>query len=70
MSPVVNDDGIMVEVATGKDITIKIKDTSVSDIAEMMVNNKVNRIPIVDKEDRPAGIITGADIVKSFAKNQ
>lgn len=116
--PVVNDDGIMVGIATEGDIIVKdtdlhfpryfklldgiiylesltkfknnlrkhlaikvgeimtrkvvsaSKDTPVPDIAEMMVNNRVNRIPIVDEEDRPVGIVTRADIVKSFAKNQ
>jgi len=44
------------------------EDTTVADIAEMMVKNRVNRIPIVDENNKPVGIVTRADIVRSIAK--
>ncbi len=42
------------------------EDTPVSDIASMMINNNVNRIPVVDKDKKVVGIITRRDIVKSM----
>ncbi len=55
------------EIMTRKVISAS-RDTKINDIAEMMVNNRVNRIPIVDEKNKPIGIVTRADIVKSFAK--
>jgi len=55
------------EIMTRKVISAS-RDTKINDIAEMMVNNRVNRIPIVDENNKPIGIVTRADIVKSFAK--
>ncbi len=55
------------EIMTKKVISAK-SDTPVSEIAELMVSHKVNRIPIIDDNNRPIGIVTRADIVKSFAK--
>jgi len=40
--------------------------TSASEIADIMVSNKVNRIPIVDENKKVVGIITRADIIKSM----
>ena len=55
------------EIMTRKVISAS-SDTKINDIAEMMVNNRVNRIPIVDENNKPIGIVTRADIVKSFVK--
>ncbi|HAX17182.1 MAG TPA: hypothetical protein DCY00_01105 [Actinobacteria bacterium] len=55
------------EIMTRKVISAS-SDTKINDIAEMMVNNRVNRIPIVDEKNKPIGIVTRADIVKSFVK--
>jgi len=41
-------------------------DTPVSEIAELMIRNKVNRIPIISKDKKLVGIITRADIVSSI----
>jgi CBS domain-containing protein len=40
--------------------------TPVDDIANMMVENKINRIPVLSAEKKPEGIITRADIVRSM----
>jgi len=40
--------------------------TPVDDIANMMVENKINRIPVLSADKKPEGIITRADIVKSM----
>jgi len=55
------------EIMTPKVISAS-EDTSVADIADMMVKNRVNRIPIVDENNKPVGIVTRADIVRSIAK--
>jgi CBS domain-containing protein len=45
--------------------------TPVSEVADMMVSNRVNRIPVIDENKKVVGIITRADIIKSMieAKN-
>ena len=40
--------------------------TPVSEIADIMVSNKINRLPIVDENKKIVGIITRADIIKSM----
>ncbi|MHB1253988.1 MAG: CBS domain-containing protein [Candidatus Humimicrobiaceae bacterium] len=40
--------------------------TPVDDIANMMVENKINRIPVLSADKKLEGIITRADIVKSM----
>jgi CBS domain-containing protein len=40
-------------------------DTGVSEIADMMLRQKINRLPVLDKNDKLVGIVTRADIVKS-----
>jgi CBS domain-containing protein len=42
------------------------KDTLVSDIARIMVKDKLNRIPVVDENNKVVGIIARADILKSM----
>ena len=39
--------------------------TRVSEIADIMLKQKINRLPVVDKNGKLAGIVTRADIVKS-----
>jgi CBS domain-containing protein len=41
-------------------------ETSISDIAELMLKQKINRLPVVDEEDKVVGIVTRADIVRSM----
>jgi len=41
-------------------------ETTISDIAELMLRMKVNRLPVVDEEDNILGIVTRADIVRSM----
>jgi CBS domain-containing protein len=45
-----------------------IAETPVADVANMMVENKINRIPVLSEDKKPEGIITRADIVKSMIK--
>jgi CBS domain-containing protein len=53
------------DIMTKKVKTIK-PDTPVSEIAEIMLAEKINRLPVVDKNDKVKGIVTRADIVKSM----
>ncbi len=41
-------------------------DTTISDIAELMLRLKINRLPVVDEDDNIVGIVTRADIVRSM----
>lgn len=41
------------------------EDTSVNEIASLMINKKVNRIPIVDNDNHVLGIITRHDIIRN-----
>jgi CBS domain-containing protein len=44
--------------------------TPVTEVADMMVSNKINRIPIVDDDKKILGIITRADIIKSMIETK
>lgn len=45
-------------------------ESPVYDVANLMVENKVNRIPVVSQDGKPIGIITRADIVKSMVQSK
>lgn len=44
------------------------EDMSISDAAMLMDKHKINRLPVVDKEDKLTGIITRGDIIGSLVK--
>ena len=48
------------------DIISCTAETSVDDVASIMVENKVNRIPVLTEDKKLEGIITRADIIKSM----
>jgi len=41
-------------------------DTTITDIAELMLKLKINRLPVVDEDSNILGIVTRADIVRSM----
>ncbi|MCL4417136.1 MAG: CBS domain-containing protein [Actinobacteria bacterium] len=51
-------------------MTVKVKtvdeETPVNEIADIMLDNRVNRLPVMDKNNKLVGIITRSDIVKSM----
>ena len=51
-------------------MTVKVKtageDTPINEIADIMLDNRVNRLPVMDKNNKLVGIITRADILKSI----
>ncbi|MCL5071290.1 MAG: CBS domain-containing protein, partial [Actinobacteria bacterium] len=53
------------EVMTRRVKTVH-KDTPVDDVARIMVRNKINRVPVVDKNNKLLGIIARSDIIESM----
>ena len=53
------------DVMTSKVKTVNV-DTPVSEVADIMIRNNINRVPVLDHKGKLAGIITRADIVKSM----
>ncbi|MHB1420168.1 MAG: CBS domain-containing protein [Bacillota bacterium] len=58
--------GITAADAMSTPAITRSKETSIKDIASMMIEKKVNRVPIVDKDGRLLGIVTRSDIVKAL----
>jgi|PersoiStandDraft_1058852.scaffolds.fasta_scaffold99662_1 CBS domain-containing protein len=44
--------------------------TPVSEVADIMISNSVNRIPVIDENKKVVGIITRADIIKSMIETK
>jgi CBS domain-containing protein len=53
------------DIMTTKVQTVS-EDTPINEIADMMLDSRVNRLPVMDKNNKLVGIITRADIVKSI----
>ncbi|OFW62591.1 MAG: hypothetical protein A2Z35_03875 [Actinobacteria bacterium RBG_19FT_COMBO_36_27] len=53
------------DIMTAKVRTVN-KDTTVNEVANIMIKYNINRVPVLDKKGDLAGIITRADIVKSM----
>ncbi len=50
------------------DVVVAYENDTVEEIASLMVENDINRIPVLDEEGKIAGIISRADIIKYIAK--
>ncbi len=46
------------------------ENTGIIDLARLMSQRKINRIPVLDAAHRLVGIVTRADLVKSLAKQE
>ena len=57
------------EVMTDRPISITI-DTTLPMAARIMHDKKIHRLPVVDAEDRPIGILTQSDIVRAIAAEE
>jgi len=44
------------------------RDTSASEAAAIMADNKIGALPVVDKEDRLVGILSATDILRVFSE--
>ncbi len=59
---------IRVEEIMSADVKTARKDITVSKVVNIMINNNINRLPVLDSDNRLVGIITRADIMKSMIK--
>ncbi len=53
------------EIMTRRVKTVK-KDTTVSDAVKIFVKDRINRIPVIDENNKVVGIVARADILKSM----
>ena len=53
------------EIMTRRVKTVK-KDTTVSDTVKILVKDRINRIPVIDENNKVIGIVARADILKSM----
>lgn len=51
-----------------KDVITVEEDTSLCEVARLMLLEKVRRIPVLNKEKKVVGIVARIDIVKAYAK--
>lgn len=51
-----------------REVVTTTPDTSLSEVARVMLIGKIRRIPVVDKEGAVIGIIAREDVVKTFIK--
>ncbi len=51
---------------TGEPVTASLN-TPITELARMMVNSVVQRVFVVDADDRPTGVVTSTDIVTALA---
>ncbi len=59
-----------VEDIMTEEVIVVEENTTVSDIANLMTEKNINRVPVIDENKNLVGIITRADIVKSMTKKQ
>lgn len=61
-------DRIKVKDIMRREVLCVSEDTSVAEVARLMIAKQARRIPVLDKNKKLAGIIARADIVKKIAK--
>jgi len=59
-----------VEEIMSRHVKIAREDMPLSKVVNIMINNNINRIPVVDNNNKLSGIITRADIIKSMIKEE
>jgi Predicted transcriptional regulator, contains C-terminal CBS domains len=57
------------EIMTKKVRTVK-KNVSISDAATLMDKHKINRLPVVDEDNKLIGIVTRGDIIGALVKKE
>lgn len=55
------------EIMTKEVFKVK-KDVTISDAAELMDKHKINRLPVIDENDKLIGILTRGDIIGALVK--
>ena len=61
-------DKVKVKDIMRREVLCVPEDTSVAEVARLMIAKKARRIPVLDKNKKLVGIIARADIVKKIAK--
>ena len=61
-------DKVLVKEIMRKDVITATVDTSVPEVARIMIVKRIRRIPILDQEGKLVGIIARHDIVKEIFK--
>lgn len=59
---------LKVEDIMRKEVVTVDEDASLSEVARVMVTQKIRRIPVLNKEGRVVGIVAREDIVKALTK--
>ena len=59
---------IRVEEIMSADVKTAREDMTVSKVVNIMINNNINRLPVINSDNKLVGIITRADIMKSMIK--
>lgn len=57
-----------VEDIMSKKVKTAGEDMTLSKVVNIMINNNINRIPVVDEKNKLTGIITRADVMRSMIK--
>lgn len=60
---------IIEDVMTRKVYTVGMN-TPISEVAKLMINRKINRVPVIYDDGKLAGIISRADLVKFMADSE
>lgn len=58
------------DLMTKDNLILAREDMDVSDVASMLIENRVNRIPIVDDNNHVVGIVTRYDIIRANYQDQ
>lgn len=53
------------DLMTKENMIVGKEDMDIADISSLLIENQVNRIPIVDDENKVVGIVTRYDIIKA-----
>ncbi|MBA7469008.1 A-adding tRNA nucleotidyltransferase [subsurface metagenome] len=57
-----------VEEVMSTNVKTAREDMPISKVVNIMINNNINRLPILNKDSKLTGIITRADVIKSMIK--
>ncbi len=53
-----------------EDLKTASEDITVNKVVNTMINNNINRLPVLNSNNKLVGIITRADIMKSMIKEK
>jgi len=59
---------LLVSQLMRKDVITIDTDTSLCEVARLMLTQKIRRIPVLDKEKKLVGIVSREDVVKAYAR--